>query len=43
LLTPLGPPVDGLIFGLLDMLGIKIGQADVQVTGVLCQRAALTQ
>jgi len=43
LLTPLGPPVDGLIFGLLDMLGIKIGQADVQVTGVLCQRAVLTQ
>lgn len=43
LLTPLGPVVDGLLFGVLDMLGVKIGQADVQVTGVLCQRAALTQ
>ncbi|WP_139973723.1 TadG family pilus assembly protein [Ochrobactrum sp. CGA5] len=43
LLTPLGPTVDGLLFGVLDMLGVKIGQADVQVTGVLCQRAVLTQ
>ncbi len=43
LLTPLGPVVDGLLFGVLDMLGVKLGEADVQVTGVLCQRAALTQ
>ena len=43
LLTPLGPTVDGLLFGVLDLLGVKIGQADVQVTGVLCQRAVLTQ
>ncbi|MBQ0710925.1 MULTISPECIES: pilus assembly protein TadG-related protein [unclassified Ochrobactrum] len=43
LLTPLGPAVDGLLFGVLDLLGVKIGQADVQVTGVLCQRAVLTQ
>jgi len=43
LLTPLGPAVDSLLFGVLDLLGVKIGQADVQVTGVLCQRAVLTQ
>ncbi len=43
LLTPVSPALDSLLFGVLDMLGVKLGQADVQVTGVLCQRAALTQ
>lgn len=43
LLQPLAPTVDGLLFGILDLLGVKLGEADVQVTGVLCQRAVLTQ
>ncbi|WP_176037957.1 TadG family pilus assembly protein [Brucella tritici] len=43
LLGPLSAPLDSLLFGLLDLLGVKLGEADVQVTGVLCQRAALTQ
>ncbi|MBB4095496.1 pilus assembly protein TadG-related protein [Brucella pecoris] len=43
LLTPLAPLIDNLLFGILDLLGVKLGEADVQVTGVLCQRAALTQ
>ncbi|ERM00686.1 hypothetical protein Q644_04120 [Brucella intermedia 229E] len=44
LLTPVAPPViDNLLFGILDLLGVKLGEADVQVTGVLCQRAVLTQ
>jgi len=43
LLQPLAPAVDGLLFGILDLLGVKLGEADVQVTGVLCQRAVLTQ
>ncbi len=43
LLQPLAPALDGLLFGILDLLGVKLGEADVQVTGVLCQRAVLTQ
>ena len=43
LLTPLTSLLDPILNGLLDLLGIKLGQADVQVTGVICQRAALTQ
>ncbi|WP_273792890.1 TadG family pilus assembly protein [Brucella anthropi] len=43
LLTPVAPLIDNLVFGVLDLLGVKLGEADVQVTGVLCQRAVLTQ
>jgi uncharacterized membrane protein len=43
LLTPVSALLDNLLFGLLDLLGVKLGQADVQVTGVLCQQAVLTQ
>ncbi len=43
LLTPVAPVIDNLLFGILDLLGVKLGEADVQVTGVLCQRAVLTQ
>ncbi|OIS90597.1 TadG family pilus assembly protein [Brucella cytisi] len=43
LLTPVAPIIDNLVFGILDLLGVKLGEADVQVTGVLCQRATLTQ
>jgi len=43
ILTPVAPAIDNLLFGLLDLLGVKLGEADVQVTGVICQQAALTQ
>ncbi|MDH7788777.1 putative membrane protein [Ochrobactrum sp. 19YEA23] len=43
LLSPVSALLDNLLFGLLDLLGVKLGQADVQVTGVLCQQAVLTQ
>ncbi|GAA5543392.1 MULTISPECIES: pilus assembly protein TadG-related protein [Brucella] len=43
LLTPISALLDNLLFALLDLLGVKLGQADVQVTGVICQQAALTQ
>ena len=36
LLTPLGPVLDGVIQPLLDLLGLKLGEADVQVHGVQC-------
>ena len=36
LLTPLGPVLDGVIQPLLDLLGLKLGEADVQVHGVRC-------
>jgi uncharacterized membrane protein len=46
LLTPLGPVLDSAINPLLDMLGLRLGQADVRVHGVSCpdedqQRAVL--
>ncbi|MFD1791523.1 pilus assembly protein TadG-related protein [Ochrobactrum teleogrylli] len=43
LLSPVSVLLDNLLFGLLDLLGVKLGEADVQVTGVICQQAALTQ
>ncbi|MBA8840045.1 pilus assembly protein TadG-related protein [Ochrobactrum sp. RH2CCR150] len=43
LLSPVSALLDNLLFGLLDLLGVKLGQADVQVTGVICQQAVLTQ
>ena len=36
LLTPLGPVLDGVIQPLLDLLGLKLGEADVRVHGVQC-------
>lgn len=36
LLTPLGPVLDGLVQPLLDLLGLKLGEADVRVHGVQC-------
>lgn len=43
LLTPLTAPLDGLINTLLQVLGVKVGEADVQVHGVNCARATLVQ
>lgn len=36
LLTPLGPVLDGLVQPLLDLLGPKLGEADVRMHGVQC-------
>ena len=36
LLTPLGPVLDGLVQPLLDLLGLKLGEADVRAHGVQC-------
>ncbi|MNE24935.1 hypothetical protein D3C80_1182470 [compost metagenome] len=36
LLTPLGPVLDGVIQPLLDLLGLKLGEADVRAHGVQC-------
>lgn len=40
-LTTAASPVDGLLNGLEDLLGIHIGQADTRVNGVRCRDAAL--
>ena len=39
LLTPLGPVLDAAINPLLDLLGLRLGQADVRVHGVSCPDA----
>lgn len=39
LLAPLGPVLDAAINPLLDMLGLRLGQADVRVHGVTCPDA----
>ncbi len=36
LLTPLGPVLDGIVQPLLDLLGLKLGEADVRVHGLQC-------
>ncbi|MDI7774303.1 pilus assembly protein TadG-related protein [Asticcacaulis sp. EMRT-3] len=41
LLTPVGPPLDGVLNGLLDTLGLGLGEADVQVNGLRCNGSAL--
>lgn len=43
LLTPLGPVLDGVLNPILDLLGLKLGEADVAVHGLSCpdqQKAA---
>jgi uncharacterized membrane protein len=37
------PVLDKLLYNLLGMLGISLGQADVRVTGATCGRALLVQ
>lgn len=41
LLSAAAPPVDQLLSGLLDLLGLHLGQADVRINGVRCGQAAL--
>ena len=36
LLTPLGPALDGVVQPLLDLLGLKLGEADVRVHAIQC-------
>ncbi len=42
-LSAVAAPLDSLVYNLLLALGIKIGEADVRVHGVACQRAVLVQ
>ena len=35
-LTPLGPVLDGVVEPILDLLGLRLGQADTQVLGISC-------
>lgn len=38
LLTPLGPVLDAAINPVLDVLGLKVGEADVRVLGATCDK-----
>ncbi|RWX12461.1 hypothetical protein EHI45_17475 [Rhizobium leguminosarum] len=42
-LSGLTKPLDELLFNLLTLLGVKIGEADVRVTDVRCQQSVLVQ
>lgn len=42
-LSALTKPLDELLFNLLTLLGVKIGEADVRVTDVRCQQSVLVQ
>ncbi|MBY5410420.1 hypothetical protein HFO98_18520 [Rhizobium leguminosarum] len=43
MLSGLTRPLDELLFNLLTLLGVKIGEADVRVTDVRCQQSVLVQ
>jgi len=36
-------PVDSLVYNLLGALGVRVGEADVRVTGATCGRSVLVQ
>jgi uncharacterized membrane protein len=40
-LTSVAAPLDSLVNGLSDLLGVRLGEADVRVNGVRCGGAAL--
>ncbi len=40
-LSVVAAPLDGLVNGLTDLLGVRLGEADVRVNGVRCGAAAL--
>ncbi|MCX7356600.1 MAG: hypothetical protein NT015_00385 [Alphaproteobacteria bacterium] len=40
-LTTVAGPLDTLVNGLSDLLGVRLGEADVRVNGVRCGGAAL--
>jgi len=41
ILSPLGPVLDGVVQPLLDLLGLKLGEADVQVHAIECGQTGL--
>ncbi len=41
LLTPLAPTLDGLVDQVTELLGVHVGQADLQVDGVRCGKPSL--
>lgn len=41
LLSGVTAPVDGLVFNVLALLGVKVGEADIRVHGVSCGRSVL--
>ena len=43
LMTPVTKPLDNVVYTLLEALGLKVGEADIRVHGVKCQRAVLIQ
>ncbi len=43
LLNGVAAPVDTLVYNLLAALGVRVGQADVRVTGATCGRSVLVQ
>ncbi|MCC5777800.1 hypothetical protein H7H48_01945 [Nitratireductor sp. B36] len=43
LLSSLSDPIDELLYNVLALAGVKIGEADVRVTGVRCKRPVLVQ
>ncbi|MBZ9709942.1 hypothetical protein LB543_24870 [Mesorhizobium sp. ESP7-2] len=43
LLNTVTAPVDDLLYNVLSVLGVGVGQADVRVTGATCGRAVLVQ
>ena len=42
-LTTVTAPIDELLYNLLLVVGVRIGEADIRVTGVRCQRPVLVQ
>ncbi len=36
-------PIDTLLYNVLTLVGVKVGEADIRVTGVSCQRPVLVQ
>ncbi len=42
-LTTVTAPIDELLYNLLLVVGVRVGEADIRVTGVRCQRPALVQ
>ena len=42
-LSTLTTPLDSVLYNTVLMLGIRIGEADVRVTGVNCRRSVLVQ
>jgi uncharacterized membrane protein len=40
-LTAVAAPLDGVINGISDLLGLRLGEADVRVNGLRCRAAAL--